>query len=354
MEPDFDVIIVGAGPAGCAAAMQLVRRDSSYADRTLLLDGAVCPRDQFCGGALVPQTDKLLTHLEIPADVPGALVRSVLFHYPGGSADASAPQIFRVVRHDVLDGSLLRQVEKHGVLVREGEPVSSLTREGDTIRLETPGGGYRTRVVIGADGGRSRVRRQLVGPACAEQFTALETLMPDSSPSDAAIFDFRPMAQGLRGYAWEFPCIVRGERCVNRGIGGTHWPAGISLRDLFAAVMLGRGLLLERSRLAGWSAPLYRPGSPQGARGVLLAGDAVGVTPWLGEHIAMAVRTGILAADAAADGLAAGRLDFADHAARVREGAVGCQRERSLALAPPFRDVAARPEWLRWFFDAAP
>lgn len=353
MDHRFDVLIVGAGPAGCAAALQLAKRDPELAGRSLLLDSAVFPRDKLCGGGLVPQTDRLLAHLEIPRDVPDVTVRSVFFHYAGGSSETATPQQFRVVRRDVFDASLLRQVKNKGVQVREGEPVSLLTREGDWIRVDTPRGCYRARVVIGADGARSRVRRALVGPARGEQFIALETLTPDAAVSDEAVFDFRLTASGLRGYAWDFPCIVRGERCMNRGIGGSRWPAGASLRDLFAAAMLERGIRLERSHLEGWSAPLYHPDSPQGAAGVLLAGDAVGVDPWLGEGISVALGTGILAAHAAAEGLAAGRLDFSDHTERVRESAVGWQMERSLAVAEPFYEAAARDGGLAGFFAAA-
>ncbi|MCL4683203.1 FAD-dependent monooxygenase [Myxococcota bacterium] len=354
MDRCFDIIIVGAGPAGCAAALQLTQRAPELAARTLLVDGAVFPRHKPCGGGLVPQTDRLLTHLGIPADVQDVTVRSVFFHYAGGSKDKASTRLFRVVRRDVFDASLLRQVKKRGVHVREGEWVSLLTRERESICLETPRGRYHARVVIGADGARSRVRRALVGPARGEQFVALETLMADAAASDEAIFDFRLAAQGLRGYAWDFPCIVRGERYVNRGIGGSRWPSGISLRDLFAASMLERGFRLERSHVEGWSAPLYHPDSPQGAPGVLLAGDAVGVDPWLGEGISVALGTGILAAHAAADGLAEGCLDFSDHTERVRESAVGWQLERSLAIAEPFYEAAGRTGGLAGFFAASP
>ncbi len=351
MDLDFDVVIVGAGPAGCAAALALAMRNPELASRTLLLASAVSPRDKSRVSGLVPQNDPWLAPLEIPLDGSDVDVRAVFLHGAGESSELTTPRLFRAVCHEVFDAALLRQVKKKGIRVREGVSISSLTREGEWIRLDTSRGRYRGRVVIGADGARSQVRRAFVGPARGEPFVALETLMPDALASDEAVFDFRLSAQGLRGYAWDVPCIVRGERRRNRGIGGIRWPAYVSLRDLFAAVIRERGCRLEGSPLAGWSAPLYHPDSPQGAAGVLLAGDAVGVE-WLGEGISAALGTGILAAHAAADGLAAGRLDFSDHTERVRGSAVGRQIERSLAVAEPFYEASARTSGLAGSFAA--
>ncbi len=340
MERSFDILIVGSGPAGCAAALQLARSDSALAARTLLLDGAVVPPDEFRGRGLVQQSDRLLAQLGIPSDHPDVTVRSVFLHHAGRSSDLPMHRPFRIVDRAAFAASLLRQVKKKGVRVREGEPVSLLTRERDRIRIDTPRGRYRARIVIGADGARSRVRRALVGPSRGEQFVALETLVPGGVASDEATFDFRLTEQGLQGYAWDLPCNVGGERCMNRGIAGSRWPSGVSLRDLFAAVMRERGFRLERSRLEAWSAPLYHPSSPQGSPGVLLAGDALGVDPWLGEGISVELDTGVLAAQAAADALVDGRFDFSDYRLRLRESEVGRQMERNLALAEPLGGAA--------------
>lgn len=350
MGSPYEVIIVGGGPAGSAAAIQLARRDPGLAERTLLLEAAVFPREKLCGGGVVRQSDRLLAHLGVEADVPCVRIHAVRFEYDGGHALYRKPDLFRVVRREEFDHALLREAKARGVSVREGEPVVQLVRERDGVRVATRRGEYPGRLVIGADGAKSLVRHSLVGPARGERFVALDVLTPGlDGPDDdwdTAVLDFRPVARGLRGYAWDFPSLRAGERWMNRGLGGARWPAGASLRQLFADALEARGVEIERCRLKGWSAPLYDPESPLAAERVLLAGDAVGVDPWLGEGISVALGTGILAAHAAAEALAEGRFEFADYGERVRESAVGWQLRRNRLLADPFYEAAAKPRGL--------
>lgn len=346
MRQSFDVIIVGAGPAGSAAALQLSLYGPELARRTLLIDAQAFPRDKLCGGGVVPEADRFLAHLGVDAAVPAVPIRAIRFEYHGGASVVRGRHFFRVVHREAFDQALLRAARERGVEVRDGIAVEYLVRERDRIRVGTRDGQeLSARVVIGADGARSRVRRELVGCVRGDRFVALETLTPGhdvsgGGDSETAVFDFRPAATGLRGYAWDFPSLRRGERWMNRGLAAGARTSDAPLRQVFEAALGARGLEPQPHGIQGAGAPFYDPTRPQGAERVLLAGDAVGLDPWFGEGISVALGTGILAAHAAAGALDGERFAFADHARRIERSAVGWSLQRKRLIAERFYPVA--------------
>ena len=342
---DVDVLIVGAGPAGSAAALRLAALAPDLASRTLMLDHAVFPRDKPCGGGIVRQSDALLRHLGVALDVPSVDVHTVRFQFAGGSADHRGHRMFRVVRRVEFDHALLTAARSRGIQVHEGERVVGFRRDADAIHVETTAGSYRAQVVVGADGARSRVRRDLVPGRPPERFVALEVLARRRSTGagddHTAVFDFRAMGHGLRGYSWDFPCMSEGSRAANHGVGGTTWPADTSLRAMLAARLHEDGITIDPSALKGATAPLYHPSTPQSAERVVLAGDAVGIDPWFGEGISVALGTGMLAAHAVVDAFARQDLGFRSYRRAVRDSGVGWLLRRSRVRARTFYRRAA-------------
>ena len=164
-----DVVVVGGGPAGTAAAVFLRQRGHDV----LLLDEARFPRDKVCGEGVSPEAWRLLAAMGAADDVralgPHPLRGMELTSPDGtcfrgtyrGAADAG----FAARRLD-LDACLLAAARRAGAEVREGAHASALIRRDGRVCgvLASNGGGEATieaRLVVAADGRRSMVARQL-------------------------------------------------------------------------------------------------------------------------------------------------------------------------------------------------
>ena len=155
----WDVVIVGAGPAGCAAALGALRAKPDA--RVLLIDSAAFPRDKVCGDGIAPQALDVLADLGVDPDalVAGSAPISRLRLYSPGGAVA-ARTTFRtgfVVPRTVFDERLVRAAVAAGAVLRR-HTVRSLSVDEDEVVLDD---GTRAAIVIGADGAESTVRRTI-------------------------------------------------------------------------------------------------------------------------------------------------------------------------------------------------
>jgi len=150
-----DVLVVGGGPAGLAAA--IATRRAGF--RVVLAEPRMPPIDKACGEGIMPDGVAVLTqlgvHLPFGASVPFTGIRfcedgvSVRGLFPG------APGLG--VRRTVLHGTLVRRAESLGVELRWGSRMTGLHPEGALLDGEF----VRARWVVGADGRNSRLRREL-------------------------------------------------------------------------------------------------------------------------------------------------------------------------------------------------
>ena len=128
----FDVLVVGAGPAGSASAIHLARAGT----RVLLADKARFPRDKPCGGGL---TGRALKH--VPCDV-GPVVEHVVDHlvvrvaYGGKLGRGSGRPLIDMTQRRRLDHHLAEQAAAAGAEFRDGVAVEQIEIEGDGVKAQ--------------------------------------------------------------------------------------------------------------------------------------------------------------------------------------------------------------------------
>ena len=296
----WDLVVIGGGPAGSAAA--LAARRAEPGARVLLLDRADFPRDKACGDGIAAHGRDELAKLGVPdliADYKATDKLSVVS--PGGArVSATAARPNHVVPRKVFDARLVDAARAAGVEVRKHR-VRELTQTDTGVVVD----GISARAVVAADGANSTVRRVLGVPASKEKHVALAVRgyadIPEGSErADGAQFIAMQKA-GWPAYAWSFPI---GDGTANVGF-------GMLLPRLHATGLPGKEVLHSRLAellpdlpardLKAHLLPLStgRPAVPGRGR-VLLAGDAAGlINPLTGEGIYYALVSGRTAGIAA-------------------------------------------------------
>ncbi len=351
---EYDIIIVGAGPAGSAAAIQIANQEPAVARRTLVLEKGVFPRHKLCGGGVTTHADALLKHLHVTLDVPSFPIHACKFVYDNVAFTFPWRDIFRVVRREEFDMALARCAQARGVELHEGEPLIDFERDGSGVTLHTRQRDYRAKVLIGSDGANSIVRQKL-GFVRSDRISRLMEII---TPIDAsrtpefvghtAVFDFTPIARGVQGYYWDFPSLKQGVAVMNRGVFDSRVHSNRScgsLKPIFEEQLTRRYLPIEDVHWEGHPERWFDPATKHSAPRVLLAGDAAGTEPLFGEGISHALNFGMLAALSALRGLARDELQFADYERRVAWSALGRRLQFKRAVA-----AAIYQNNLGWFY----
>jgi geranylgeranyl reductase family protein len=322
----FDVLIAGSGPAGASTALHLLQHDRAWAGRMAIVDKAVHPREKLCGGGITHMGQNILARLGMTIEVPNFVVREARIVYGRYSISFKGNPVFRIVRRDEFDHWLVRKVEEKGVTVRQGEAVLDVTTHDDYVEVRTSKSIIRSKVLVAADGSRSTIRSKLKWDDESRVARLLEILTAEEPQAHVefrqaqAVFDFTPADNGLQGYYWDFPSYVKGEAFMNRGVFDSRARPERPKVDLVGelrASLAKRQRDLDDYKLKGhpirWFDKKGRFAIPR----VLLAGDAAGADPLVGEGISFALAYGDVAAAVIADAFERQDFSFADYRQRI-------------------------------------
>jgi geranylgeranyl reductase family protein len=324
----WDVLVVGAGPAGSSAARVAAEGGASV----LLVDRARFPRYKTCGGGLIGIS---LAHL--PASVLPTVeqeVREVRFSLRGGAFKSYRRTLpfLALVQRERFDDALVKAAVASGVRFEDSVVVKAVEEADGLVTVTTDGAPLRARVVVGADGTSGRIGRYVGVQNCGTDL-ALEvelTRTPESQAYDGVIaFDWGT-APG--SYAWVFPK----EEVLTVGVIQARGEPQ-QTRDYLESWLCTTGLdVLEVERSSGHLTQWRAPDSPLCRGSVLVAGDAAGLLdPWTREGLSYALRSGCWAGAAAAA------------AARGSEHALEDYTRKVLAQLDP--DIRAGQRLLHFF-----
>ncbi|MFE3093885.1 geranylgeranyl reductase family protein [Streptomyces sp. NPDC059248] len=296
--PVWDVIVIGAGPAGASAAYAA----AVAGRRVLLLEKAELPRYKTCGGGIIgPSRDSLPPGFELPLR---DRVHAVTFTLNGRLTRTrkSKRMLFGLINRPEFDAQLVEHAEKAGAVLRTGVTVSRVEQHGAAVPdrrtvavVTSDGETILGHAVVGADGSASRIGAH-VGVKLDQVDLGLEVEIPvpESVAEDWAgrvLIDWGPIPGS---YGWVFP---KG-RTLTVGVISARGEGAATkryLEDFIARLGLAG---FEPSISSGHLTRCRSDDSPLSRGRVLVCGDAAGLLePWTREGISFALRSGRLAGE---------------------------------------------------------
>ena len=330
---EADVIVVGAGPGGSAAAYHMAR----HGLRVLLLEKTEFPREKVCGDGLTPRATRQLIRMGVDTSEKAGWLHNRGLRVIGGGVRleldwpelASFPSYGLVRTRLDFDDMLAKRAVEAGALLRTGVTVTGpvLDADGHAIGVEAKVGPgkepvqYRAPLVVAADGvsgklplamGLTKRDDRPIGVAVRRYYQSPVRADDDYLESWLELRSAQDRDRLLPGYGWIFGL---GDGRVNVGLGILNSSSAFGktnyramLTDWLNTTPEEWGMRGEDNAdgpILGAALPMGFNRVPHYTRGVMLVGDSGGmVNPMNGEGIAYAMESGELAAEVAVQALA--------------------------------------------------
>lgn len=313
----FDVVIVGAGPAGCAAAYMLAGNGLKIA----LIDKESFPRDKICGDALGGDVAKQFHRMsetlsqkfeQFEKKIPSNGVRFITPKHQQLDICFTKPKDafgggFVAKRIDFDNFLFSETANLTDISIFQNEKITSVTNAADKIILKSATISFEATMVLAADGAQSILNKKLTGNVvekehfCAgvrQYYSNVKEFHPENH------IELHFYREILPGYLWVFP--LPGNQ-ANVGLGMLSSVVSkkkMNLKTELAKLLETQPLLKQRfkdaiplTEVQGFGLPLGSKKRTLSGNRFLLLGDAAGlIDPFTGEGIANAIRSGRIAA----------------------------------------------------------
>jgi geranylgeranyl reductase family protein len=305
---NYDVIVVGAGPAGSTAAKYLAEKGFNV----LLVDKERFPREKPCGGGIPINTFKRFSYLNeyklIECYSYGGFIHSPSLKY--SMKFSSEQPIVAMVSREEFDNGLVNIAIDSGTQFMDGKKVQDLQITDDKVRITLQDGSYlESKMLVGADGIPSIIakrsglasKEKMVNVCIFQEYEVGEKIMDEYS-TEKRLSHIHLQYDGVPGYAWIFPKKDR----FNIGIGEfmpyrKHSTKKVRLIDVYKSYFQ----LLKQKRLVpkdldigkckGGIVPVF-PLDKTYSNRLILCGDAAGfINPISGGGIYFAMASGEIA-----------------------------------------------------------
>nr|UXE44948.1 hypothetical protein Hi04_10k_c3996_00023 [uncultured bacterium] len=309
---NFDVLVVGGGPAGLYAAERLARRGIS----TLLCEEhAIVGDPVHCTGVLATESFDMLG---LPCEATLNPLTTARFVSPSGIVIpySTTSPLAAVIDRGVFDRALARRAASAGVEIRAGVRASAVEAGPTAVRAQVGDEWVSARLLILACGANYSFQRRVGLGLPRDYLHTAQRELRARTPGDVELHFGRDVAPD--GFAWAVPVVRPAGTFARVGVMASHDPIGSYSR------MLSR--IADRWGLGDVQLPPRQKILPLGAIDrtyadrTLVIGDAAGlVKPTTGGGIHYSILSAALGADVAVDALAADRLDAASLATYERQ-----------------------------------